>query len=52
MGSAVSLRADFDGDRLRLLDRQTKDARQARRSWRLRRSMMVVHAKMLAGWAA
>src|ERR1700712_1594215 len=31
MGSAVSLRVDFDGDKLRLLARQTKDASQARR---------------------
>lgn len=31
MGSAISLRSDFDGDRLRLLARQTKDASQARR---------------------
>ena len=31
MGSAVSLRADFDGAGLRLLARQTKDANQARR---------------------
>ena len=31
MGSAISLRSDFDGDRLRLLARQTKDADQARR---------------------
>ena len=31
MGSAVSLRTDFDGERLRLLARQTKDANQARR---------------------
>ena len=31
MGSAILLRADFDGDRLRLLARQTKDANQARR---------------------
>lgn len=31
MGSAISLRSDFDGNRLRLLARQTKDASQARR---------------------
>src|SRR6195952_5465899 len=31
MGSAVSLRVDFDGDKLRLMARQTKDASQARR---------------------
>jgi len=31
MGSAICLRSDFDGDGLRLLARQTKDARQARR---------------------
>lgn len=31
MGSAVSLRTDFDGEKLRLLARQTKDANQARR---------------------
>lgn len=31
MGSAVSLRSDFDGNGLRLLARQTKDASQARR---------------------
>jgi transposase len=31
MGSAISLRSDFDGDRLCLLARQTKDASQARR---------------------
>jgi transposase len=31
MGSAVSLRPDFDGARLRLLGRQTRDADQARR---------------------
>src|ERR1700712_47103 len=31
MGSAVSLRDDFDGSRLRHLARQTKDANQARR---------------------
>ena len=31
MGSAVSLRVDFDGAALRLLARQTKDANQARR---------------------
>jgi hypothetical protein len=30
-GSAVSFRADFDGERLRLLAQQTKDASQARR---------------------
>jgi transposase len=31
MGSALSLRSDFDGARLRLLARQTRDADQARR---------------------
>lgn len=31
MGSAISLREDFDGDHLRRLARQTKDAAQARR---------------------
>ena len=31
MGSAISLRTDFDGARLRLLARQTRDADQARR---------------------
>jgi len=31
MGSAISLRSDFDGDRLRLLARHAKDASQARR---------------------
>ena len=31
MGSAISLRGDFDGARLRLLARQTRDADQARR---------------------
>ncbi|MBB4232707.1 transposase [Rhizobium mongolense] len=31
MGSAIMLRSDFDGDGLRLLARQTKDASQARR---------------------
>lgn len=31
MGSAVSFRADFDGEWLRLLARQTKDASHARR---------------------
>jgi transposase len=31
MGSAICLRSDFDGDGLRLLARQTKDASQARR---------------------
>ncbi|MFA1673011.1 transposase [Rhizobium mongolense] len=31
MGSAITLRSDFDGDGLRLLARQTKDASQARR---------------------
>lgn len=31
MGSAISLRGDFDGERLRRLARQTKDAAQARR---------------------
>lgn len=31
MGSAISLRSDFDGNGLRLLARQTKDASQARR---------------------
>lgn len=31
MGSAISLRADFNGDDLRQLARQTKDADQARR---------------------
>ncbi len=31
MGSAISLRAEFDGEMLRLLARQTKDANQARR---------------------
>jgi len=31
MGSAVSLRTDFDGEKLRLLARQTNDANQARR---------------------
>jgi hypothetical protein len=31
MGSAISLRSDFDGDGLRLLARQIKDASQARR---------------------
>lgn len=31
MGSAISLRSDFDGNRLRRLARQTKDASQARR---------------------
>lgn len=31
MVSAVSLRTDFDGERLRLLARHTKDANQARR---------------------
>ncbi|MBY3027467.1 helix-turn-helix domain-containing protein [Rhizobium leguminosarum] len=31
MGSAVSLREDFDAERLRRLARQTKDAAQARR---------------------
>lgn len=31
MGSAIPLRDDFDGPRLRLLARQTKDAAQARR---------------------
>ncbi|TDR34157.1 helix-turn-helix domain-containing protein [Aquamicrobium defluvii] len=31
MGSAISLRADFDGARLRLLARRTRDADQARR---------------------
>ncbi|MFT4000919.1 MAG: winged helix-turn-helix domain-containing protein [Rhizobium sp.] len=31
MGSAISLRSDFDGAKLRLLARQTRDADQARR---------------------
>lgn len=31
MGSAISLRGDFDGERLRRLARQTRDAAQARR---------------------
>ena len=31
MGSAISLRTDYDGARLRLLARQTRDADQARR---------------------
>lgn len=31
MGSAISLRSDFDGAKLRLLARQTPDADQARR---------------------
>jgi transposase len=31
MGSAISLRSDFEGAKLRLLARQTKDASQARR---------------------
>ena len=31
MGSSICLRSDFDGDELRLLARQTKDAGQARR---------------------
>lgn len=31
MGSAISLRSDFDGNGLRFLARQTKDAAQARR---------------------
>ncbi|MBW6421338.1 IS630 family transposase, partial [Rhizobium sp. XQZ8] len=31
MGSALSLRSDFDGARLRLLARQTRDSDQARR---------------------
>lgn len=31
MDSAISLRSDFDGDRLFLLARQIKDASQARR---------------------
>ena len=31
MGSALSLRSDFDGARLRRLARQTRDANQARR---------------------
>ena len=31
MGSAILLRSDFDGNGLRLLARQTKDASQARR---------------------
>jgi transposase len=31
MGSTVALRTDFDGEKLRLLARQTKDANQARR---------------------
>ncbi|MGG6897813.1 IS630 family transposase, partial [Rhizobium sp. BR 315] len=31
MGSAISLREDFDGERLRRLARQSKDAAQARR---------------------
>jgi transposase len=31
MGSAISLRSDFDGNGLRLLARRTKDASQARR---------------------
>lgn len=31
MGSAISLRSDFDGNGLRLLARQTKDASQSRR---------------------
>lgn len=31
MGSAISLRSDFDGDGLRLLARQTRDGAQARR---------------------
>lgn len=31
MGSALSLRSDFDGVRLRRLARQTRDADQARR---------------------
>jgi len=29
MGSAISLRTDFDGESLRLASRQTKDANQA-----------------------
>lgn len=31
MGSAISLRSDYDGDGLRRLARQTRDAHQARR---------------------
>ncbi|MDW9924825.1 hypothetical protein GOB36_30810 [Sinorhizobium meliloti] len=31
MGSAISLREDFDAERLRRLARQTRDAAQARR---------------------
>lgn len=31
MGSAISLRSDFDGDGLRRLARQTRDSAQARR---------------------
>lgn len=31
MGSVISLRTDFDGAKLRLLARQTRDADQARR---------------------
>jgi transposase len=35
MGSAISLRSDFDGNGLRLLARRTKDASQARRLFAL-----------------
>lgn len=52
MGSALSLRSDFDGSRLRRLAR--RHAMPIRRVgfWLSHRSMMAAHARMLPGLAA
>jgi len=52
MGSAISLRSDFDGNELRLLARQTKDATQARRLLALASIYDGARARMRRGWAA
>lgn len=51
MGSSISLRGDFDGERLRRLARQTKDAAQARRLLALAEIYDAVLVRMRRGWA-
>lgn len=51
MGLAVSLRTDFDGERLRLLVPRQRMPTRPGGCLRLHRSMTAVRAQMLPGWA-
>jgi hypothetical protein len=52
MGSAISLRSEYDGDGSRHLARQTRDADQARVFSPSHRSMMAALAQTLLGSVA